>query len=94
VIGVLVRISACEAMPKIKSAIPTSAAAWAQARECDRLASITTVANIQERFLRLRDSWIIVATELQRIEGEKFSPPDLTPFVAPGGPKSSESPVN
>jgi hypothetical protein len=66
-------------MPKTKSTTPTSAAAWMQARECARLASITTLANIQARFLRLRDSWIIVATELERIEGEKFSPTDETP---------------
>ena len=42
-------------MPKTRFLIPTSAAAWVQARECDRLASITTLPNIQTRFLRLRE---------------------------------------
>jgi hypothetical protein len=72
-------------MPKTKFAIPTSAAAWVQARECARLASLTTLPNIQARFLRLRDSWIIVATELEQIEGEKFSPTDGTPKEGTSG---------
>jgi hypothetical protein len=79
-------------MPKTKSAVPTSAAAWLQARECARLASITTLANLQARFLRLRDSWIIVATELEQIEGEKFSPTDETPKNGvPGDRKTAKA---
>jgi hypothetical protein len=75
-------------MPKVRKEIPTSAAAWAQARECDRLASITTLDSLQNRFLRLRDSWIIVATELERIEKEKFTPgePPKQPII-PDGPE-------
>ena len=79
-------------MPKTKPGIPTSNAAWVQARECARLASITTLANIQARFLRLRDSWIIVATELERIEGERFSTPDdaTSEPAVPGGPEAAK----
>jgi hypothetical protein len=77
-------------MPKTRFLIPTSAAAWVQARECDRLASITTLANVQARFLRLRDSWILVATELEWIEGEKFSPTDETPKDSVPGDQNTE----
>jgi hypothetical protein len=78
-------------MPKTRFAIPTSAAAWVQARECDRLASITTLANVQARFLRLRDSWILVATELEWIEGEKFSPTDTPSDSVPGDQKTEKT---
>jgi hypothetical protein len=80
-------------MAKMKQYIPTSAAAWAQARECSRLASLTTLPNIQSRFLRLRDSWIIVATELERIEGQKVAPSDepTEEVIVPDGPSDSKT---
>jgi hypothetical protein len=49
----------------------TAAQAWAQARACAELADHAVSEERREMFLRLRDSWILIANELQLAQSEK-----------------------
>jgi hypothetical protein len=51
----------------------TLAHAWAQAAACAEQASRASSNERREMFLRLRDSWILVANELQFIDGVKHA---------------------
>jgi hypothetical protein len=52
-------------MPTEKRGPRTAANAWAQAAACAKLAAHASNPERREMFLRLRDSWIVVANDLQ-----------------------------
>jgi hypothetical protein len=58
-------------MPTGKLETGTAEYAWAQASACAELALNASSPGRREMFLRLRDSWILIANELQFVEGAK-----------------------
>jgi hypothetical protein len=58
-------------MPTGKPETGTAAYAWTQASACAELALNASTPRRREMFLRLRDSWILIANELQFVEAVK-----------------------
>ena len=56
-------------MPTDKLEPRTAVNAWAQAAACAELAANASTQERRDLFLRLRDSWIVIANDLQCAQG-------------------------
>jgi hypothetical protein len=59
-------------MPAEKRGPRSAANAWAQAAACAELAANASGPERRELFLRLRDSWIVIANDLQCFQATRY----------------------